>query len=37
MLTGEFSGVKTAEGIELLGSHFRESSPCPDNQTNLHG
>jgi len=25
MLTGEFSGVKTAEGIELLGSHFRES------------
>jgi len=25
MLTGEFSGVKTAEGIELLGSHFRET------------
>jgi len=27
MLTGEFSGVKTAEVIELLGSHFRESQP----------
>jgi len=25
MLTGEFSGVKTAEGIELLGSHFRDT------------
>ena len=32
MLAGEFSGVKTAEVIELLGSHFRESSPRPDSQ-----
>jgi hypothetical protein len=27
MFTGEFSGMKTAEVIELLGSHFRERKP----------